>query len=173
MKGMKKIKLENGENFIMKKVPNFEDLWVNVDGTVVVNKGKPLKIFELQLPQAKQKLLQVQFGQKKYYVHRLVAMAFHGLSDKRYVVHIDGVTTNNHYKNLTWATPREKFFNEVSNGTFANRRPICKIPVEDHSKVYERLKQGETLRKIALEYGVSDMSVHRIKARLMKEEAKQ
>ena len=160
---MKKIKLENGESVILKAVPNFEDLWINVDGTVIVYKGLPRRTYYLRGKNQKQDFLQTSVNGLGYYVHRLVAMAYHGTSDKKFVIHLDGNTLNNFYKNLTWATPIEKYYNEVSNGTFKIQKQVSKLPDEDHPKIIERLKNGEPMHKIAKEYNTSDMSVHRLK----------
>lgn len=64
---------------------------------------------------------------KKFFVHRLVAMAFvPNPDDKLTVNHLDERKDNNHYTNLAWATMKE----QNSHGTRskrvaeANQRPV-------------------------------------------------
>lgn len=162
------ITLNNGENVMMKRVPGFEDLWVNIDGTIAIENGTHRKIQKIITGKNKKPFTMIIAGKTRQYMHRIMALAFWGPSDKQYVIHLDGNTINNHYKNLAWASSIEKHYNQVSNGSFRLLDPKyshSKIPAEDHPKIIERLKQGETLRKIAREYQTSDMSVHRLKVK--------
>lgn len=52
-------------------------------------------------------------------IHRLVALAFWGAppSSKHVVAHVDGSRTNNHWRNLRWATQRENMADRIRHGT--------------------------------------------------------
>jgi hypothetical protein len=52
-------------------------------------------------------------------IHRLVAIAFHGLppSNNHLVAHNDGCRTNNHFRNLRWATQSENLLDRRRHGT--------------------------------------------------------
>ena len=64
---------------------------------------------------------------KRYRVHRLVALAFHGLPpDESYTVdHIDRIKTNNNASNLRWATKAE----QAANRTHQDNRLMQQRPV--------------------------------------------
>lgn len=64
-------------------------------------------------------------------VHRLVCAAFHGAppSSAHHAAHNDGTSTNNHARNLRWATPSENEADKVAHGTSLAGRPSV-VPVE-------------------------------------------
>ena len=54
--------------------------------------------------------IRVSIGQRKYYLHRLVAMVYVPNPDKKPCVnHIDGNKLNNNADNLEWCTSTEKY----------------------------------------------------------------
>jgi len=54
---------------------------------------------------------------RKFYTHRIVAMAFiPKVEGKNHINHKDGVTSNNHYLNLEWCTPAENNRHAISIG---------------------------------------------------------
>jgi hypothetical protein len=64
-------------------------------------------------------LLSNESGKRKFTVHRLVCMAFHGIPnniDSLTVNHKDGIKTNNHYKNLEWSTQSENQIHAIKTG---------------------------------------------------------
>lgn len=83
-------------------------------------KEKVLK--QLTIPNAgnvtyKSVLLYNESGQKRFYVHRLVASAFiENPLQKEQVNHIDGDGTNNRADNLEWCTPKENIRHAWING---------------------------------------------------------
>lgn len=59
------------------------------------------------------------------YVHRLVALAFHGKSRKKEVSHLDGNPRNNKPSNLAWMTRSENNFLKAAHRPFRTRCKIC------------------------------------------------
>lgn len=60
-------------------------------------------------------------GYVKYYVHRLVAEMFvPNPHNKKYVNHIDGNKSNNHYTNLEWVTALENTLHARDTGLISN-----------------------------------------------------
>lgn len=60
----------------------------------------------------------VKIRRKCFLVHRLVAMAFCGgrTEEKKWVDHVDGNKSNNHFSNLDWVTPSENSQRAVDIG---------------------------------------------------------
>lgn len=61
-----------------------------------------------------------QVVRKGYYIHRLVATAFlrKPKKEKTQVNHLNGIKTDNHYKNLEWCSPLENIKHARLNGLF-------------------------------------------------------
>ena len=70
-------------------------------------------------PRARGGYLGVSLHGKTYYVHRLVAVTFHGAapSVKHTTAHADGNKLNNHFTNIRWATRSENERDKVAHGT--------------------------------------------------------
>ncbi|TRX72232.1 HNH endonuclease [Carboxylicivirga sp. M1479] len=122
--------------------------------------------------------MQVSIEGQRLYVHRLVAQAFvrnpKPVSNKM-VFHIDHNTLNNHYSNLKWgnrqdaiermrATRKEELKNPNYRGT-------SKLSGDDAVKIAARLDGGETAKVLSAEYGVSEMSIARIRKRYCKQKS--
>ncbi len=160
--------------YLLKKVPTHNDLYISEDGLIVLHKGIRRKLTNLHPAPGRRPYKTVGVDGKTVYVHRLVAMAFHGVSSKKLVIHLDNNPENNYYKNLTWGTPYDHHINLVFHDkapfrkyTEANVRDRIKSKIKNEQipPIVERLKKGETLRSIAQEFNTSDMSIHRIKVR--------
>lgn len=111
-------------------------------------------------------------------VHKAVALLFIPKPNdpaKKFVIHKDFNKENNAAYNLAWAsqedlnhrmvsTPkmveyrRKRLLNEVKPNT-----SMGKLSESDVLYIKQRLKKGDTLRKLAKRFDVSDMQIHRIK----------
>ena len=115
-------------------------------------------------------------GKKLYnYVHRLVAHFFldEPREDQNQVIHLDGNKTNNYYKNLHWASEKEKRAHQDKmdpgwhyRGNWGKRK-YHKL-TESQVKLIKR-KINDPNRKtrmkiIAKRYGISVMQLYRIKS---------
>lgn len=84
------------------------DRWIHVNGGKYLKKGK---VFSCSVDRYGYTI--VNFGHGVYYrVHRLVARAFMGASDK-HVDHIDGNRSNNAVTNLRYVTPKQNAMNII------------------------------------------------------------
>jgi hypothetical protein len=95
--------------------------------------------------------------QKRYMVHRLVALHFlKNPSRKPHVNHIDGNPSNNNASNLEWCTPSE---NELhSYNVLGKLNPIRKLTDEQAAEI--RAKRGViSSRLLAHMYGVNKKTV--------------
>ena len=103
-------------------------------------------------------------GSCYYFVHRLVAMFFLKRKvGKQFVIHLDQNYENSRYDNLKWVSREE--LNEVwkERGCYVgNVHPNYKLKVEDIKKIRKLLDKGLSLKKIAEQFNVSDMQIHRI-----------
>ncbi|HEU4573416.1 MAG TPA: hypothetical protein VFS36_00320 [Chitinophagaceae bacterium] len=108
-------------------------------------------------------------------IHRLVAKYFLPKPTKKQttIIHLNYKKTDNHFKNLKWATPEE--VTAHSNGSPAVKKARkrlqenpalannAKLTVDKVKQIKKMLALNKTLKSIATKFGVSDMQVHRIK----------
>ena len=96
--------------------------------------------------------------------HKLVMEAFVGIRPQGMeCCHNDGNPQNNHLSNLRWDTPKNNHADKVKHGT-TNRGEQCgtaKLTLEQ----VRAIRQDDRLQRIiAVEYGVRDNTISRIKS---------
>lgn len=92
-------------------------------------------------------------------VHRMVAEAFvKNVDGKPYVNHIDGNKENNYYKNLEWVSGKENAIHAVKSKLISTKLLESDIP-----NIRLRIETGESLTKIAHDYGVGRTAISKIK----------
>lgn len=100
------------------------------------------------------------------YLHRIVAFAFIGNppSPLHEVAHRDGVPSNNHWRNLRWATRKENSDDRFIHGTMllgeTGTKAILKEP--DVLSIRRRFKLGLPAKGLATEYGVCANTIYAI-----------
>lgn len=60
---------------------------------------------------------------RRWRVHRLVCIAFHGTSDLPEVRHLDGDPSNNNVSNLAWGTPLQNAADRIRHGRSGRGKP--------------------------------------------------
>lgn len=148
--------------------PIIEGLKINEDGSEITYLGEKLNINKMNRTSRETDTLLVNFNGGKHSVSRLVCEAWHGSAPNR-DYNATRVDKNKglHYKNLFWA---KKGVNPNYDKIKFPRAKSSKVPEERIPEVVERLKKGETLRSIALDFETSDMSISRIKKRYVKKD---
>jgi hypothetical protein len=153
---------------------------VNKDGTVIRHEGEKCQIYLLTPAGKKKGYYSCRIAGRLRYVHRIVAEAFvhnpRPLVNKM-VIHINGDRLDNHYKNLLWTNPqsfykvRKELGNPVINYSHKNRHRRANSPIshKQAKKIAKRLDNGEFAKDICKEYGVSEMSISRIRKRYCKQ----
>ena len=157
---------------------------INEDGTVIYYKGKLRKPFLVKEKGLRRGYMKVKFDQKLFYIHKIVAMAFvENPNNYGKAMHLNSNTLDNHYKNLKWGTMKQVYGISVKNGLqvntgntkpweitrrHSNNHYKSSISYEDAIKIAHRLDHGEHANKICVEYGVSEMSIARIRKRYCK-----
>lgn len=108
----------------------------------------------------------VTIRQKGYYVHRLVAEAFHenpeGKSD---VAHTDNNGLNNSADNLRWATVRENMADKYRHGTDTRGSKHCCAKLTQEQVEYIRSMKGAywgVQMDLARQFGVTDSTINTI-----------
>ena len=93
---------------------------------------------------------------KNICVHRLVALAFHGVKRNalhREVAHLDGVKTNNSAANLKWVSHAENMAHKRKHGTAkGSRHPGAKLTEADVLRIKTRYARRS---EIASDFGIS------------------
>ena len=100
-----------------------------------------------------------------FLIHRLVAKYFvkQPTSKHKFVIHLNYIKDDNFYKNLKWVTHEDKFKHATLN---PNRKRIGNQKLKESQVVAIKKKlmaRKSTLKKIATQFGITDMQVHRIK----------
>jgi len=105
------------------------------------------------------------------YVHKLVAQHFLEQNDGVCVIHLNYDKTDNHIKNLKWATKREKEIHQFSNPEFKNlkkKKPSHTKLTETKVKLIKRKindpNRRTRMKMIAKQFGISTMQLYRIKS---------
>jgi hypothetical protein len=107
-------------------------------------------------------------------LHRLVAENFLTAPKKGQIVviHFNHVKTDNHFRNLAWATTAKASVHAQESPRVKKARKLAaekgiggntKLTIEKVKAIKKLLQTGKTLKVIAIKYGVSDMQIHRIK----------
>lgn len=97
------------------------------------------------------------------WVHRLVALAFHGVpvDPSHEVCHNDNDGTNNQYRNLRWDTRASNSADRVANGTHirGESNPGAKLTEDQVREIRSEIGRGRTQSSIALDFGISRATV--------------
>lgn len=98
-------------------------------------------------------------NRRRFYVHRLVAMAFLGMPDDATCIvnHRDSNPTNNAVPNLEWGSQRDNIRHAVECGRLDPSRARAartKLTDVDVATIRLRHQQGETIREIANDYRI-------------------
>lgn len=148
--------------------PILEGLKVNEDGSVITYNGEKLRTYKMNRTARNSDTQLVSFNGSTFSVARLVCECWHGMAPS---IDYNATRVENekgfHYSNLYWA---KKGVNPNYSKIKFPRSSRSKIPECDIPKIVERLKNGETLRAIALDYQTTDMSISRIKNRYVKKD---
>lgn len=160
--------MENLKKVKLKGVPGFVE--INENGAIIKYQGKPVSTYAVHSTKGAHPYQACHIGKKNFYVHRIVAEAFvpnpKPVSNK-FVLHLSADLSNNHYTNLKWGDGKDlhKKNKEIGlSGTPAHRNG-SPITYEEALKIAKRLDNGEFAKDICREYGVSEMSIARIRKR--------
>lgn len=101
-------------------------------------------------------------------VHRLVAMAFHGLPPTPHheARHLDGSRTNNAPSNLAWGTRRDNAADRERHGRTARgerNRGGVGLTSDEVTLIRQRLDEGVSQVAIGREFGIAQPTVSAIK----------
>lgn len=140
-------------------VPGYPDLEVNIAGQVYCNRRN--RIIEPTIDDhgyAKVAIREPSRENRALHrrVHRLVAPAFHlNPENKPQVNHIDGVKTNNHAKNLEWATNLENAQHAARTGlTASGLRAGKSILTKEQVRVIRTMAGTTSFRALGRELGI-------------------
>lgn len=103
---------------------------------------------------------------KRYSVHRLVALAFHGVAPRDLeVCHLDGDRANNRSENLTYGTHRENIAHRDRMGRTCrgDRSHLAKVTDDQCLEMLKLIEQGVAIREIAARYSMSVPHVYGLK----------
>lgn len=120
--------------------------------------------------------LHVTEGNGTVYIHREVARLFCPKKSAKYkfVIHLNHKKTDNHYKNLAWATAEtvsahqqdspQKIAYKERQATRTKGLKLSAAQVRAIKKTIASPKRKQTYKQLAQQYGVSEMTLYRIKS---------
>lgn len=148
--------------------PILEGLKINEDGSEIIYRGEKLNPMGMNRTARPTATKIVNFEGRTISVARLICEAWHGTAPNLdyNATRIDN-SKGFHYSNLFWA---KKGVNPNYDKIKFPRAKSSKVPEDRIPEVVERLKKGESLRSIALDFETSDMSISRIKKRYVKKD---
>lgn len=147
----------------MKSIPGFDGYWAtdmgeivsDLSGELLILKQRTVKGYQLVtmscLATGKRQRVRMQ-------VHRLVAMAYHGLPlDMQHCRHLNGISTDNRPSNLAWGSAVDNARDAIRHGTLgpgmkARNRKLTDTQVLE---IRARCASGESHAKLSVEYGIS------------------
>ncbi|KEH09286.1 hypothetical protein GY15_31630 [Delftia sp. 670] len=146
----------------MREIPGFAGYWATEDGRILSSRDGVRELQQRSVDGYMNVTLGVRVRGKKarrrYPVHRLVCLAFHGQPDKGANVsrHLNGVSQDNRANNLAWGTHGDNAQDAIRHGTFgkgmrAHRRKLTDKQVLE---ICARYTAGEPGRALAAEFGV-------------------
>lgn len=102
--------------------------------------------------------------QKRYLVHRLVAMAFiPNTLNKPFINHINGIKSDNRVENLEWVTRSENAKHSFAIGLQSNKgekHPTHKITQEQADEIRRKfVPRAYSSRRLAAEYNLSKTNI--------------
>jgi hypothetical protein len=154
------------QQLTLKAIPAVEGYFVDSDGTVWSampgrwGKYKALHPIKAWIDSRgyAQVTLRPRGKKKRYAVHSLVALAFHGFMPDGFVIcHLNHDSLDNRPENLVYATQKENIRQGVTSGRHirGERQHLAKLTEIQVSEIRARLAAGDTLQAIADSYGVS------------------
>lgn len=145
--------------------PLIEGLKVNEDGSQITYMGRVLEPKKINRTARPTDTLLVHFMNQTFSVARLVCECWHGTAPDRDhdAIRLDP-SLGYHYKNLHWG---KRGFNPNYHKIKFPRAKSSKIKESEIPGVVERLKNGETLKSIAKDFGTTEMSISRIRKRYL------
>lgn len=123
-------------------------------------------------PRITKRYLQISLGQKRHYVHHVVAAAFHGPRPDTYEInHKDGQNFNNRAANLEYLTPQANMQHAVDMGLKPRGEALpFAVATEDVVKeirlLYKRRDPTNNAVALGRRYGLHVNSVYQILKRL-------
>lgn len=164
-------------NSIWLEIPNYPNYKISPEGKILsihyqgISRCRMIKPF-ITHNGYERVLLYNKEGGRKIFVQRLVAEVFcHKDGENLQVNHINGIKTDNDFKNLEWVTNSQNIRhsydvlkNKASKGESSGTNKLKGIDVLD---IRARILSGEQQKKIAIEYNVSPSTILKIKKRII------
>lgn len=165
---MPECEAENKQNITMKTISyKNHEITISPDGKTVFCDGNYMNQHITSNDKGRKGCHCVTIDGRSTRVSRLNAMAHvpnpapHKLNK---VAFVNGNSLNPHRDNLKW-TNSSMIAEEAHLKSYKRGRSTISIPLAKH--IAKRIDQGETLKALAAEYGVSDMTIHRIKVKYL------
>lgn len=157
----------------MRPVPGFDGYFATDDGQIVSTRGGAARRLKSSISSIRYRSLKARGPAGKFvthYIHRLVAMAYHGLPVAgQQVRHLDGNSMNNSPENLAWGNSFDNAADMKRHGrTRAGvKNPNVRLTPAQVIEIRKISATGLSCKKIGKAYGVSPMTVNRIARRVL------
>lgn len=143
---------------VWQPIPGFDGYEASSEGRI----RSPRKVLTAN---GKRKYKVVNIGRVPRYVHRLVALAFHGEpATDLWVLHRDDDPLNNRPSNLYWGTPKENSADKEANGNAprGEHHQSAKLTEVQVVEIRARSEAGESRKSLAAAFGLCPQAVSHI-----------
>lgn len=148
----------------------FGDYEVHSDGYVISKRSKIPKVLKPGTNRYGYSVVTLVSDKEKksFFVHRLVAIAFHGNEHlKKTVNHKNGIKTDNRSSNLEWCTAQENINHAISSGLWINQtgslNHCAKIDEMKVLAIKTYIQMGYRNKEISRLFNLSRSSVSQIR----------
>lgn len=146
----------------MRDIPGFVGYAATEDGRILSSRDGVRELLQRSVDGYMHVTLGVRVhgkrARRRYPVHRLVCLAFHGQPGEGANVtrHLNGASRDNRSTNLAWGTHGDNSQDAIRHGTLgkgmrAHRRKLTEAQVKD---ICSRIAEGESSSSLAREFGV-------------------
>ena len=147
----------------MRHIPGFVGYFATEDGRIFSRRDGLLELKQRAVDGYMNVTLSIRIHGKRerrrYPVHRLVCLAFHGESCRSASLarHLNGIRTDNRASNLAWGTGYDNASDAIRHGTLGEgmKSRRRKLTDEQVREIRRRLLAGEEDGALAKEFGVS------------------
>lgn len=155
----------------MLKETYIKDIWADEGGNIYSTKRKGIR--QLSIHRVNNKRSKQQYWMtSRGLVHRLVASAFLGNVENKFINHIDGNPSNNVVSNLEIVSQKENCSHAFKTGLtpVGEKHSRAKYTDETLLNALREILSGSSCRSTALKYGINQSYLNKLKNKVYRQD---